>query len=153
SLFSDKPLHFVEWLNQNHLRYNHLISEVKPDLFVPRKIYGDYILEQLELLHHKHKGHLQIRIDEAISMRQTENGYSVELESGVAIPADHVILALGNFPPGDLFGEKDPMNSDSRYFSIPWKDRIYSNRNGDENNLLVRTGLTAIDAVLGLKMR
>jgi uncharacterized NAD(P)/FAD-binding protein YdhS len=153
SLFSNKPMDFVEWLKENHFRYNHLIPEVNPEVFVPRKIYGDYVIENLELLHHQFKGRLQIRIDEAVSMEKTESGHSIKLESDVEIFANHVVLALGNFPPADLFEEKNSMNTDPRYFSIPWKDRIYSNINGNENILLVGTGLTAVDVVLGLKMR
>ncbi len=153
SLFNGRPLDFVDWLTENHFRYNHLVPKVQPDVFVPRKIYGDYIIENLELMHHRYKGRLQIRIDEAISMRENENGHLIRLESGVEILANDVILALGNFPPADLFEEHNSMNEDPRYFSIPWMDRIYSNINGDENILLVGTGLTAVDVVLGLKMR
>lgn len=153
SLFGDQPMHFVEWLEENHFRYNHLIPEVNAQIFVPRKIYGDYVIEHLELLHHQHKRRLQIRIDEALSLKEKEDGFSISLESGVDIFAHHVILAMGNFPPADLFEENDPMNTDPRYFSIPWMDRIYSNIHGRENILLVGTGLTAVDVVLGLKMR
>ncbi|MDQ3141075.1 MAG: FAD/NAD(P)-binding protein [Bacteroidota bacterium] len=153
SLFSDRPSHFVEWLTTNHFRFNHLLPVIHPDVFVPRKIFGDYIIENLELLHHKHKGRLQIRIDEVISLTENKKRYLAKLESGVEIYGDDIILALGNFPPADLFTENDPMNNDSRYFSIPWVDRIYSNIKGDENILLVGTGLTAVDVVLGLKMR
>ncbi len=153
SLFEEKPLHFLDWLLENQFRYNHLLPEINKNSFVPRKIYGDYIIENLELFHHQHKGRLQIRIDEAILLTESKDGFQVTLESGVLLSADHVILALGNFPPADLFEDGHPVKNDPRYFSMPWLDRIYSNISGDENILLVGTGLTAVDVVLGLKMR
>jgi uncharacterized NAD(P)/FAD-binding protein YdhS len=48
SLFSDKPLDFVGCLESNHFKYNRLIETVSPQEFIPRKIFGDYVLENLE---------------------------------------------------------------------------------------------------------
>lgn len=153
SLFADEPSHFLDWLRQNHFRYCHLLPDIYPNVFVPRKIFGDYIVENLDRAHHRASDRFQIRIDQAISLRQNGAGHVVMLESGVELHADHVILALGNFPPADLFDESDPLNSNPRYFSNPWTDRIYSDIDGRENVLLVGTGLTAVDVVLGFRMR
>lgn len=153
SLFPDQPSHFLDWLHVNHFRYRHLLPEVFPKVFVPRKIFGDYIVEHLDHAHHLAPGRFQIRIDEAISLVKSGKTYIVQLESGAQLEADHVVLALGNFPPADLFSENDPQNKDPRYFTNPWSDKIYSHITGDENILLVGTGLTAIDVILGLKVR
>ncbi len=153
SLFPDDPTHFLNWLQVNHFRYKHLLPEVFPKVFVPRKIFGDYIVEHLEQAHHLAPGRFQIRIDDAISLREIGKEYEISLESGALLSADHVVLALGNFPPADLFDAADPQNKDPRYFSNPWSDRIYSNIIGNENIMLVGTGLTAIDVILGLKVR
>jgi uncharacterized NAD(P)/FAD-binding protein YdhS len=75
------------------------------------------------------------------------------LASGSAIYADHVILALGNFPPADLFQVDNPVQKDPRYCGNPWTDKIYSQIEGNENILLVGSGLTAVDIVLGLILR
>ncbi|HTL80405.1 MAG TPA: FAD/NAD(P)-binding protein [Bacteroidia bacterium] len=153
SLFSDEPNHFLDWLTENKFRYRHLLPDVNPKVFAPRKVFGDYIVEHLDRIHHIAPGRFQIRIDEVVSLRRKENKFRAKMESGTEIEADHVVLALGNFPPGDLFPENDPVNSDPRYFSNPWTDRIYSNLGGEEHILLVGTGLTAVDVVLGLKTR
>lgn len=153
SLFADRPDHFVNWLQQNYFRYRHLLPAVYPKVFVPRKIFGDYIVEHLDAIHHEASGRFQIRIDEVISVREDGERHVVALESGVQISADHVVLALGNFPPADLFGEKHATYRDPRYFSNPWTDKIYSNIGENEHVLLVGTGLSAVDVVLGLRLR
>jgi uncharacterized NAD(P)/FAD-binding protein YdhS len=96
---------------------------------------------------------LQIRIDEAISIMDFGKRKTVVFASGNALHADHVILALGNFPPADLFATHNPVQNDPRYFASPWSDRVYSDIKGDEDILLVGSGLTAVDIVLGLIVR
>jgi uncharacterized NAD(P)/FAD-binding protein YdhS len=153
SIFPDQPDDFVNWLVNNRFRYSHLLSEISPKAFVPRKIFGDYVLEHLQKNQHEAAGHFQIRIDQALTMKDQEGKKQIELESGVKLEVDEVILALGNFPPADLFDPSDPVNKDPRYFANPWTDRVYSHINGDENILLVGSGLTAVDVVLGLYVR
>ena len=137
SLFPDRPMNFVEWLESNHFKYNHLIEKVSPQDFIPRKIFGDYVLENLEKVEHEATGRLQIRIDEAISIQDFGTRKTVVLASGNTLHADHVILALGNFPPADLFLQGNPVQNDPRYYACPWSDKVYSNIAGDENILLV----------------
>lgn len=153
SLFPDDPLHFVHWLEQNSFRYNHLLPLVSPQSFVPRKIFGDYIVEHLQKAHHEYSGSFQIRIDEVLSVAQHGTALEATLESGIRLEADHIVLALGNFPPGDLFPDNPEVTKAPGYFANPWTDQVYSHINGNENILLVGTGLTAVDVVLGLKTR
>ena len=153
SLFPDKPMDFVNWLEANHFKYNHLIEKVSAQEFIPRKIFGDYVLENIERVQHEAMGRLQIRIDEAISILDVDSMKSVLLASGDELLADHVILALGNFPPADLFLPDNPTQHHPRYCASPWTDKVYSHIVGDENILLVGSGLTAVDIVLGLILR
>jgi len=153
SLFPDRPDHFVEWLQQNSFRYNHILPSVSPKTFVPRKIFGDYIVEHLQKAHHDHAASFQIRIDEVLSIKRCGTKLEAILESGIRLEADHIVLALGNFPPADLFPDNAEVTKAKEYFPNPWTDRVYSNLSGNENILLVGTGLTAVDVVLGLKTR
>lgn len=153
SLFPDKPLDFVEWLESNHFKYNHLIQAVSPKAFIPRKLFGDYILENLERVQKQTVGRLQICIDEAVSILDFGSSKTVMLASGSALQADHVVLALGNFPPADIFNQSNPVTNDKRYCASPWSDKVYSQLEGDEDILLVGSGLTAVDIVLGLILR
>jgi uncharacterized NAD(P)/FAD-binding protein YdhS len=153
SLYPDQPDHFVEWLQNNSFRYNHLLPSVSPKTFVPRKIFGDYIVEHLNRAHHEQAGSFQIRIDEVLSIKRLGAKLEATLESGIKLEADHIVLALGNFPPGDLFPDNQEVIGAQGYFPNPWTDRVYSHLDGNENILLVGTGLTAVDVVLGLKTR
>lgn len=153
SLYPDQPDHFLEWLKQNSFRYNHLLSAISPKTFAPRKVFGDYIVEHLQRAHHEHAANFQIRIDEVLEIRKSGVKLEATLESGIKLEADHIVLALGNFPPGDLFPENPEVISAQGYFPNPWTDRVYSHLNGNENILLVGTGLTAVDVVLGLRTR
>jgi uncharacterized NAD(P)/FAD-binding protein YdhS len=153
SLYADEPDHFVHWIQQNAFRYNHLLDSVSPDAFVPRKIFGDYIVEHLQKAHHEQAASFQIRIDEVLSIKRSGAKLEATLESGIQLEADHLVLALGNFPPGDLFPDNTEVINAQGYFPNPWTDRVYSHLSGNENILLVGTGLTAVDVVLGLKTR
>lgn len=153
SLFPDRPDHFVKWLEQNAFRYNHLLTSVSPKTFVPRKIFGDYIVEHLQKAHHEHAASFQIRIDEVLAIEKNNEKLQATLESGLVLQADHVVLALGNFPPGDLFPGNEAVTRAPGYFANPWTDRVYAHITGHENILLVGTGLTAVDVVLGLNTR
>ncbi|MGH8498030.1 MAG: FAD/NAD(P)-binding protein, partial [Methylococcales bacterium] len=153
SLFPERPDHFVKWLEQNSFRYSHLLSSVSPKTFVPRKIFGDYILEHLEKAHHEYALSLQIRIDEVLAIERNSEKLRTTLESGIVLHADHVVLALGNFPPGDLFPGNEAVTKAPGYFANPWTDQVYAHITGNENILLVGTGLSAVDVVLGLSTR
>ncbi|MCW3082646.1 MAG: putative hydroxyacylglutathione hydrolase [Bacteroidetes bacterium] len=153
SLFPGKPDDFVKWLEENAFRYNHLIKNINATSFVPRKIFGDYLVERLKEVHDRLEGRFLIRIDEAISILGTGKNKTVVLSSGVTLQASKVILALGNFPPADILEEHKDVKNDPRYFSNPWTDKVYHNIKGDEHILLMGTGLTAVDVVLGLHVR
>ncbi|HEY8271599.1 MAG TPA: FAD/NAD(P)-binding protein [Pseudobdellovibrionaceae bacterium] len=153
SLFPDKPMDFVEWLKKNHFKYKHLVEQVSSQEFIPRKIFGDYVLENLQRVQRQAGGRLQIRIGEAISIVDFGERKKVILHSGHELLADQVILALGNFPPGDLFPEEDSLQKNPHYYANPWSDKVYSHIEGNENLLLVGAGLTAVDIVLGLILR
>ncbi|MBE0436242.1 MAG: FAD/NAD(P)-binding protein [Methylomicrobium sp.] len=153
SIFEDKPMDFVDWLNSNRFKYKHLIKTNSPQAFVPRKIFGDYIVEQLENVQQSSAGRLRIRIDEATSILDEGNRKHVVLASGLKLQADHVVFALGNFPPSDIFPNHSLLQSDSRYHGSPWSDTIYRDLVGDENLLLVGAGLSAVDVLLGLNLR
>jgi uncharacterized NAD(P)/FAD-binding protein YdhS len=153
SLFANDPEHFYRWISNNRFRYSNLLQECTLKTFVPRKIFGDYVVEHLQTAHNDHASQLQIRIDEVTTISESAQGLEAHLESGIVLNADHIILALGNFPPADIFPDQPEITQSQAYFPNPWTDKVYSNLNGNENILLVGTGLTAVDVVLGLRVR
>ncbi len=153
SLFPDQPDHFVQWLLKNRFRYKHLVPEVHAKAFVSRKVFGDYVTEELEKSMHGAGSRIQVRIDQVRKIEKSGERFIVGTESQVQITADVVILGLGNFAPADILSDDDSIYNDPKYLSNPWTDKVYSGLTGYENILLAGTGLSAVDVILGLRVR
>lgn len=153
SLFTEKPNDFTEWLERNRNTYSNILPEKIATAFVPRKFFGDYISQHLREAVHSHPGKLQIINEEVISLRKKENIFLAVTDRKNIFEADEVVLALGNFPPADLFKEEHPVFSDPRYFSNPWIGNIYTGLSEVKNILVAGTGLSAVDVVLTLKQK
>lgn len=153
SLFPDQPDHFVQWLLKNRFRYKHLVPEVHAKTFVSRKVFGDYVTEELEKSMHGAGSRIQVRIDQVRKIEKSDERFIVGTESQVQITADVVILGLGNFAPADILSDDDSIYNDPKYLSNPWTDKVYSGLTGYENILLAGTGLSAVDVILGLRVR
>ena len=63
----------------------------------------------------------------------------------------YLLLAIFRLPIS--FNQDNPVQNDPRYDASPWSDKVYSHIAGDEDILLVGSGLTAVDIVLGLILR
>lgn len=96
SAFPDRPNNFVDWLSK------HAPDLARPAEFVPRRLFGQYIGEQLECTLAETPLNLTWINEEALSIRHNESGMTVvQLRSGAELGAKYVILATGNSPPSD----------------------------------------------------
>ncbi len=142
SAYSDKPSHFLDWLSENKI-------PATENTFLPRRIYGQY----LSALLNEFKNHsVFVRIkDEALDIAVSENGdFEIKLRLGKSINAQKVVLALGNCPPPQLRGLAPISQQSENYINDPWKANL-SAISKDKTVLIIGTGLTAVDIVLGLK--
>jgi len=152
SAFPDHPQHFVEWL-ATRAEYAETPEPVLRELFVPRRIYGDY-LRSLLFAHARPTGgrdaaKIEIVEGEAVDVIAHEHGGTVVLADGDRLVADRIVLATGNQPPADIATGTSPFRH-PRYCETPWVDwegRLPDTR---ENVVLLGTGLTMIDAFLTL---
>lgn len=173
SAFPDQPDHFLKWLETNQEQFPSL--KITPGSFIPRKIYGSYlqaVLQEAETQAQKTKGdpspplsldntsRLEKWNDEATSLEVLSEGVKLQLKSGQFILADQVVLALGNFPPGNPFVPSAPATptsqdttfyQNSRYISDPWSPQTFENLPSHAPVLLIGTGLTMADLVISLK--
>ena len=69
------------------------------------------------------------------------------------MPADRVVLALGNFPPSDPDVADRSFYQSQRYISHPWAPEALDHLAPTAPVLLVGSGLTMMDLVLALKAR
>jgi len=165
SAFPDDPDHFTEWARLN---YDPAASR---DDYLPRPVFGQYIASVLQQEIDRHPGQVEYVQDEAISITHFGETAQIEtaemeraeirLRSGRTLSADKVVMALGNFPPGDpRLPGKTPHSL--RYISNPWKSILgasvgTSSALGDVSHdrsvLLVGSGLTSVDVALTLRGR
>ncbi|MCL1474113.1 FAD/NAD(P)-binding protein [Argonema antarcticum] len=154
SAFPDDPEHFLRWVQKEaQSRGNLMLSIVKPDTFVPRKIYGEYIQAVLDEAEAAAKENVQLeRIkNEAVSISPDANGATVSLSTGQTLRAEKVVLALGNFPPTDPAIQDRSFYTSLRYVSYPWSPHALTDIDPKDAVLLIGSGLTMLDLAVALK--
>jgi uncharacterized NAD(P)/FAD-binding protein YdhS len=146
SAYASVPNHFVQWAQR------HYSSSVKPDDFLPRTIYGQYVSSQLrEMITHS-RGSFRCIQNEAISLKNVAGRCEIRLANGSTFVADQVVLALGNFPPADLQVPGKTAGS-SRFVADPWSSGTLTDVALGESVLLIGSGLTSVDVTLELRAR
>jgi uncharacterized NAD(P)/FAD-binding protein YdhS len=144
SAYAHLPDHFVKWA-QRH--YSH---SVKPDDFLPRSVYGQYISSQIQAATRLYGGGLRCIQEEAVSLTRPGARALIHLASGKTVAADTVVLALGNFSPADLHIPGKAPDS-ARYISNPWAANARKDAAQDDSVLLIGSGLTSVDVTLELR--
>jgi uncharacterized NAD(P)/FAD-binding protein YdhS len=146
SAYADVPDHFVKWAQR------HYSSSVRPDDFLPRPVYGQYISSQLREASRACPADLRCIQDEAASLAHTSDRLLIRLANGGTVTADKVVLALGNFPPADLqIPGKSP--GSARYVRNPWSGNAFRSATQDKNVLLIGSGLTGVDVAVELRAK
>lgn len=145
--FPEDPEHFLKWARQKR------VDAATWD-FLPRSLYRKYILE---LLHEAHARagapeFEQVR-GEVTDVEVDRAGATVRLDSGKQLAVDKVVLALGNFPPGDppILNRRALRNP--RYLGDPWAAATLNKVTGTETVFLIGTGQTAVDLAVALHKR
>jgi len=143
SAYADDMGHFLRWAQSNY------DPRVKPDDYLPRQVYGRYVASLLQQEIELHPGQLEHLKEEAVSIAQMGDKAEVRLRSGKTLLATKVVLALGNFPPGDP--RLPGMTADCRrYVSDPWATGALTDVAQDRKVLLVGSGLTSVDIAVAL---
>ena len=150
SAYADDAEHFLRWARLNH------DVNVKPGNFLPRQVYGRYNEFVLQQEIERHPGRFKRVQDEAVSVAHSGDMVEIHLRGGETLFADKVVLALGNFPPGDpRLPGKTPHSQG--YVADPWAPGALENVVRDQNHekdqsvLLVGSGLTSVDVAIALR--
>ena len=154
--FPDVPDHFWQWAQENWPKSNYNSPVEQPihsRSFLPRSFYGRYIGSVLHEITAAPNSQLQWLQDEAIAIRCDTDGFVVERKSGPTLLARAVVIATGNFPPGNL-GVPGLTKDAQRYVQQAWswsKDKeALANLSDEDSILLVGSGLTSIDMAIAL---
>jgi uncharacterized NAD(P)/FAD-binding protein YdhS len=146
SAFPGDTRHFVRWLAARGYAQYDACS------FVPRMIYGDYLADILSGLADLAGGwrfrHIRRK---ATGLSQDGNGIRVRLADGTTVEGEALVLALGNAAPADWPRLSSEVASSGRFFGIAWDPAALKPGAKDEPVLLLGSGLTAVDAALGLR--
>ncbi len=152
SAFPDHPTHFTDWL-RSRSEFNDVTDTALREMFIPRKIYGDYICgiatTYLHPVDPKALVDLQVIDDEAVNVVFKGDEATVTLKAGEPVAANIVVLATGNQPPG-TFACNSPLSRDPRYQADPWGNWHEHLPPHGGHIVLLGTGLTAIDVVVTL---
>ncbi len=121
-----------------------------PRSLLPRRLYGDYVLDRLAKAVAGSPGKLRLERARVADVVATADGWEVRLEDGRALPAEHVVLASGHGPahiPAALRAAGVPMVLGTDLLVAP------GTVTADERVLLIGTGLTALDVVGALDVQ
>jgi uncharacterized NAD(P)/FAD-binding protein YdhS len=145
SVFVDEPAHFVNWLKVNGYSY-------KAKDFVPRSIYGTYVMSTFEELK---AGHAFVEViqktEEVVSVARQENGFTVKAQQEYLV--NKVVLAIGNFLPAHPRSVSKEFTASANYFQNAFNSDALDKVALFDTVTVIGAGLTMIDVVLALAHR
>lgn len=142
SALPHEPEHFLGWARVNYDR------SVQPNDFLPRAIYGQYVGSLLENAAKQNSSFRWIQ-GEACSVTTERGRIDIHLSNGRSLLAQTLVLAVGNFPPGNM---RVPglSNHCERYAPYPWSPDALKDIPKDGSVLLIGSGLTSVDVAVAL---
>ena len=148
SAFPNEPGHFINWAQSRD-------SKIQASSFVPRMMYGEYlesVLYEADLNKASNVKFDRLN-DEAVSVqfKSNDSGAVIQLESGTQLVVDHIVLAVGNYPPRNPAVSENSFYSSDKYFRDPWAANVLTSLKSEEPVLLIGTGLTMLDKAIELK--
>lgn len=149
SAFVNDPDHFVKWCQRKQLHRDH--QEV-PTSYLPRNYYGQYLNEVYQVCLSHLPEHIQFTSidDEVIDVENKGDQYIISTKGEQKTIADKIVLATGNDAPEDPKIPNTDFLKSSRYHSNPWNAISIQDVPEAKNVLIIGTGLTMVDVVLGL---
>ncbi len=153
SAVPDHADHFVDWL-RTRVDYSDIPDPQLREMFVPRRVYGDYLrsllFNYLSPIDRHCPAQIELIEDEAIDIEPSPDGpVTVLLKSGEPIVANRVLLATGNQNPTPFLTNGKPL-SHPAYFADPWQDWHSHLPVENANIIVLGTGLTMVDVFLTL---
>jgi uncharacterized NAD(P)/FAD-binding protein YdhS len=135
SIYADEPDHFVRWLG----------SRGRPESFVSRRLYGDYVGEVAQRAFERRR--FRLVPDRVRTARRDERGgFVVESARGTRVQTRAGVLATGNALPSGAALPRDVLLHPG-YVADPWR---FDYRSVGGRVLVVGSGLTALDVLVAL---
>jgi uncharacterized NAD(P)/FAD-binding protein YdhS len=128
-------------------------GSIKPGAFLPRKLYGQYVRQQLFDLAELAADRVSVELIQDLATTLTPSSnfsqWHIATAAGRALSAELAIVTLGHRPPEEDFSRqwKGPRE---RFVADPWTMPILGQIGPEEPVLLLGSGLTAVDTILSL---
>jgi uncharacterized NAD(P)/FAD-binding protein YdhS len=145
SAFAEDPEHFLRYVRA---RFG---DRYGASSFVPRQFYGDYLeatAKEAQQFAGKRFEHVRASV---LAATIEEAGVRVMCEDGRTFGGDALVVATGNAQPAPWLRASADIVAGARFFASAWDDGALGCRDRNESVLLLGTGLTAVDAVVGLR--
>ena len=144
--YPDDVSNFYTWLRNHPEECKKAgVKEVKAGGYIPRLLYGAYLQDILVKTSIDHP-ELEVANAAIRYVAKHDNlGFELTTDENITIYAKQVVLALGNFPPGNgrLKSKKDN----------PYSEAVWDELALPGDVLIIGTGLTSLDLVMTLAKR
>lgn len=142
SALPDEPEHFLGWARVNYDR------SVQAHDFLPRAVYGQYVGSLLEKAAKTNSNFRWIQ-GEVSSVASERGRTEIHLSNGTRLRTETLVLAVGNFPPGNI---RVPglSNRCEHYAPYPWSPDALKGIPKNGSVLLIGSGLTSVDVAVAL---
>lgn len=149
STLPDDPEHFLRFARRRD-------PSVEPDSFVSRGLYGEYLEESLAEARRRAGSSVGFEpiVAEVVGIgSRPASGFHLRLLDGTILPADVVVLALGNYPPANPTLADASFYRSDRYIRDPWVPGALDRMRSRDRVLIIGTGLTMMDVAIDLRER
>ena len=119
--YADETGNFLVWLNQRGYSYG-------PDSFVPRRLFGEYLLDMLDHASATKSNTVTFNVfeDDVVDIEVLDKKARMTLHSGEFIYSEKVVLAFGNFLPPHPSVKDRSFTSHPKYFRSPWQSNVFT---------------------------
>jgi len=145
SAFAEDPEHFVNFLRT---RFGDRYDAAS---FVPRPLYGDYLESIVRETTAFAGARFQYERSTILAAAVEKSAVRAICEDGRVLTGDMLVIATGNASPAPWVRAHADVLSGERFFASAWDERALIPDDPQDDVLLLGTGLTAVDAVIGLR--
>lgn len=145
--FAERPTGFHEWLERE------FPSRFRADDFAPRALFGRYLLESVQNVLAETRACAAFVRDAVVHVEPLGRKFELLLASGRTVLARGVVLAPGLPQARAPWRQVDEGIARRLVVPDPWDQNAFRGVAPDASIVLVGSGLTAIDVIMGLRRR
>ncbi|MFZ4548673.1 MAG: FAD/NAD(P)-binding protein [Bacteroidales bacterium] len=152
SAFPDKPDHFLDWTMRGN-EFKEKDKNLIANSFLSRQLYGEYLKEVwAEAVEIAELKNISVELIDGlvIDLEINPQKVTLTLDCNEKIEVGKCVIASGNHQPGNLKIKNPFFCSSKTYFRNPWLPEAVSLPESSEPILIIGSGLTMVDTVLGL---